>query len=698
MRPSRPAGAPHARSNGLRRGSALILVLLMTLAVAALAVAAIFMTSSAGLLSRFYDRERLFGLAAESGLELALSRLRTDQGYVLPDTGMTVVLSGVPVRDADGNAIAGASVFVYAMVTGDTAPSAPRTITLLARAYDAFGTRHVRRMDLLERSLTRFQLFVDSLPSSESFGPATVAGRVHSNGDWRSANNARYLDSVTAVGSILGSSVTYRDSVSGAREVPFPRDSTYAWLATIAASANLSHTPLGTGRTRLEFVAYDTDGDGLVEEDEQYVRVLQLNSSGAGFLEVNPTTSSGGGNTHHPYDNRIVQNQCGAFYRRSGRWHFLPVATHRTSWAQALISTVGAGDWPAAPANLGENTPRAAKAVLEQPTSRCYPAGSPYLVNTERMTMADGTISGTASSNNFPWGTRGGAATRYGGSDTTFTRVIRTCDLDNTGECVGDNAGPFGTWLSFGGTADAALPDSMRAAHWPVAAARNAASQGVVNISGDVSVSGTVVGAVTLRVGGAATIIDRLAYATDPNDPSIESCRDRLGIIATGDILGANSVLTRVRRFGTTGGGPMAGSPARYLLHLGGEPRLTVHGHLLSTGGTVGATLTGLSLSGANGAAWSCATPGGSTATLGGCLAHTGSAAMRVYRAPFNGFDGHHPYPAPDRCSEVGRRPPFYPAGAGYTVLRTLEIQASRANTNARIEALLRALRGAALN
>ena len=38
-----------------RKGSALILVLLMTLAVAALAVAAIFMSSSAGLLSRFYD-------------------------------------------------------------------------------------------------------------------------------------------------------------------------------------------------------------------------------------------------------------------------------------------------------------------------------------------------------------------------------------------------------------------------------------------------------------------------------------------------------------------------------------------------------------------------------------------------------------------------------------------------------------------
>jgi hypothetical protein len=41
-----------------RKGSALILVLIMTLSLAGLAISAIYLSSSAGLLSRYYDRER----------------------------------------------------------------------------------------------------------------------------------------------------------------------------------------------------------------------------------------------------------------------------------------------------------------------------------------------------------------------------------------------------------------------------------------------------------------------------------------------------------------------------------------------------------------------------------------------------------------------------------------------------------------
>ena len=39
-----------------RRGSALILVLIMTLSLAGLAISAIYLSSSAWLLSRYYDR------------------------------------------------------------------------------------------------------------------------------------------------------------------------------------------------------------------------------------------------------------------------------------------------------------------------------------------------------------------------------------------------------------------------------------------------------------------------------------------------------------------------------------------------------------------------------------------------------------------------------------------------------------------
>ena len=126
-----------------RRGSALILVLMMTLAVAGLSIAAIFMSSSAGLLSAFYDRERDYRLAADAALEIARTRLRRDTALVIPDTGMRVLLSGYQVRDAQGVVLPRVRVNVYAATTGDTTGAFLPFITLLAQAYDAGGTRHV---------------------------------------------------------------------------------------------------------------------------------------------------------------------------------------------------------------------------------------------------------------------------------------------------------------------------------------------------------------------------------------------------------------------------------------------------------------------------------------------------------------------------------------------------------------------------
>lgn len=97
-----------------RRGSALILVLLMTLAIAGLSIAAIFMSSSANLLSAFYDKEREYRLAAESALEMVRSRLERDSSFAIPDTGMRQVLAGLQVRDASGAVIPRVRVNLYA--------------------------------------------------------------------------------------------------------------------------------------------------------------------------------------------------------------------------------------------------------------------------------------------------------------------------------------------------------------------------------------------------------------------------------------------------------------------------------------------------------------------------------------------------------------------------------------------------------
>ena len=132
---------------------------------------------------------------------------------------------------------------------------------------------------------------------------------------------------------------------------------------------------------------------------------------------------------------------------------------------------------------------------------------------------------------------------------------------------------------------------------------------------------------------------------------------------------------------------------------MGPAERFALHGYLLSTGGTIGVEAPD-ELIGSNSDAIDCPGPTGNSSASGGCFAHTGSAAMRFYSAPFTGNNrgGMRPFPTPDRCMLTGRRPPFFPGGVGFTVLRTMELEPARANTNTKIEALLRSLRGRNLN
>ena len=172
--------------SGRRRGSALILVLLMTLAVAALAVAAIFMSSSANLLSRFYDKERQFVYAAQSGLDRVVSRLSLDTTFAISSTTPTSALDLTTLATAAGAALDGVTVRVWAARTGDTTSSGPITISLLAQVADASGTRFVRRLDLRQLHFGQWALISNT--GNQSANPfansSLVAGRVHSNDDW----------------------------------------------------------------------------------------------------------------------------------------------------------------------------------------------------------------------------------------------------------------------------------------------------------------------------------------------------------------------------------------------------------------------------------------------------------------------------------------------------------------------------------
>jgi hypothetical protein len=683
----------------------------MTLAVAALSIAAIFMTSSAGLLSRFYDKEREYRLAAESALELTRARLTYDSTIAIPDTGMIQLASGLTVPEASGATSSVVSVNVYAAVTGDTTGYFLPHVSLIATAYDAFGTRHVRRMDLQRESFSRYTLFTDSFPSgsSNTFGPGTVAGRVHSNGDWRSGSSAAtagiYKDSVTARGTFSGTATFETGSFGGVPRVPYPRDSTYAWMTALASAGNLSLAPVsGTGvgwrqGTRLEFVAFDTDGDTTITENEGFVRVFDLAADAdTSRLKVSLEPSDWYILYYaKDWKEPIVQNQCGAFYYRGGKWQFFPVAVHRTAWARPIIQQQGNPNYPSVnPSDMSGMdgyTYAEVAAILAQPTARCFPSGSPYLANTERFTNTSGVVTGT-DADSIPFGVLGG----YGGTDTTFTPRARTCTINTTtvvggndGRCASGTIATLGSWRAFGGTAVTGIATTIRQGNelpylWPLGGARNPTSRGVMRVTGGpLFVSGTLRGRLTLVVDGSVHIIEAVRQVNSPSDPSSVACTDQLGIVAQSDILVTDGALTRARRIATLF--------ASFWRHLGPSRDVSIHATMMSLTGTVGLQEP----SSASGSAVACPQDG-SANSAGGCYRLTGGAIMRRYTPLFDGsntgmrWDG-----TADRCQNTNRRPPFFPLTNRYTRVRTLEIEPSDANNPTKIRALLMRLKGKTL-
>ncbi len=695
-----------------RRGSALILVLLMTLAVAALAVAAIFMSSSAGLLSRFYDREREYRLAAESVLEITRSRLARSTTIAVPDTGMVQLASGLQLLDANGVALSRVSANIYAAVTGDTSTTGMPSISVIAQVYDGNGTRYVRRMDLRRESFSRYQMFVDSFPTGLTFGPGIVTGRVHTNGVWRSgtgvATDQVYRDTVAAVGGFSGVG-TYLDSLNGVSRIAYPRDSTYPRMTTLSNTANLTVAPVtGSGAgwvrgTRVEFVAFDADADATIEVGEGYARVFDLATNADTSrlrVSVDPT-SIYAGFFAKPWSDVSVQNQCGAFYFRSGRWQFFPIATHRAAWASTIIQATGGSNFPSinnpTMNSMDDSTIASTTVILSQSTARCFPAGSPYLMPTERLTNNSCAITGT-NADVYPYGTAASgcfpSGTRYGGQDTTFTVHVRTCGVRANGLCSGGASVALGSWRAFGGTAITGIASSVRQANelsylWPISKPSNANSAGVMRITGNVFLSGRVRGVITVMVDGSPRIIEPLTQVNDPASSDTQACTDQIGLVAVGDILVANSALTRARRIG---GNPPTQT---FVRHLGGSRDLQIHGQLMSLTGTVGAESYATAAIASN--AFSC--PDAVTAnSASGCFRLVGGAAMQRYTPLHSGgTSGFRWAGLSDRCSVSGSRPPLFPLTSRYTLRRTLEIAPTQANNPTKIRAILMSLKGRVL-
>jgi len=735
----------HSRTHSpARRGSTLILVLVMTLSLAGLAVSAILLTSSSSLVQRYYDKEKEYRLYAQAAIARVKSTVQRDTTVTIPSDTAYRALTAVTIADAAGDTNTTIRVNAYAAYTGGTGGTYIPFLTLMAQAYDTLGVRSVQRLDLQSESFSRFGMFVDSFPKTVELEVGQhIHGPVYGNRDWSSSNTSPgpdYYDTVSVVGTVSGKA-NYHGiaAVESAKRIKWPTTGTpdITLLSTLASAGNLSFTPAsgtsgaicapkpaagapgpidlsgqlaatiatctanvgyaGSGAainatrgSRLRFRPVDVNNNGTYDASEGFFEIFDL---AAGMdtaslrADLPKTTGS--------FSNIVTMNQCGLMTTIAGMKEFFPVSRFRELWVQTRVQLSTAPVVTLADATtMGGKadqlpTDAAVNKILSYGNgySRCFPAGSPYLMLAERYVNAACAIDSSTASTPWGWGAAGatcGAAVQYGGRDTTFTVNARRCSIKDSGVC---SAAQFrlGNWKAFGGTNSASPPASVIVARevpylWPISSAYNSVSQGVISATaGPLYVSDTLRGYATLYVNGALVLTDDVVYDKDPVDPAAY-CRNMLGLISAQSMSIANNALN----FPRPDVGPVA---FRFL----GTPNFTLHATTMALSGssTVEDSTVALVMSPAitcNGAN-----------TSGGCLNQTGGMITKIWQPTHtNAGTGLIRNLMQDPCQDrdANRRPPFFPLTGRYVDYKAYEAYSRTTSTWPMIKTYYSRLRG----
>jgi hypothetical protein len=733
----------------------------MTLSMAGLAISAVLLTSSSSLVQRYYDKDKDFRLYARAAISLVKAQAQRDTTFTFITDSAYQALTASTIADASGTSSAPIKVNAWAGYTGDTAGTYIPFLTVMSQAYDTLGVRSVQRLDLQSEALSRYQFFVDTfLPNTALASGIHMRGRSHGNRNWVSAATpgTTYYDTLSAGASTISGTSVYTNTVAvtSAKRIKWPTATTLASLQTLATAGSLNFaqvassnssaysggryisgdaTNASTARrgTRVRFRAVDVDNDGTYDPEEGFIQVFDLaagidtsalradlttaSSETSRPTDCNGTNSQTGGSTGTCRSTTIL-NQCGLMVTISGRKEFFPVARFREAWVQTRVrlSTapiISAADVAIMGSSLGspdETDTTAVKKILSYGVgySRCFPAGSPYLMLTERYHTAAACAAVDSTTGDYypyAWGGPGACTSqRYGGQDTTFTVNVRRCYIRGTsGQCYDDGSNyglqRLGSWRAFGGTSTASPPASVLQAVetpylWPLSTTYNAASRGVIYASGvtPIFVSDTVRGFVTLYAHGRIVLVDDLVYDKDPT-ASDAKCRNMLGIIADTSIKIANSPINFPRR------DPAATATYRFL----GTPNYNLHGFALAL-----STTTSTSSSASIRAHGTVAVEdsssnavGGLTcngvSTSGGCWFHTGGAIMKVYHQSTGAAGtGLLRSLTVDPCAamENNRRPPFFPLTGRFLDYKAYELDPRTTSTWTMIKSAFAALRG----
>ena len=273
------------------RGMALVMVMLITVAVAALAAGAIFLTSSANLISKGQEREEDMRNAADAGIEIGRSALNGTP-TLFPDTGYVTLFANQPVNDASGNPIPNVTRSIYVGPTGSSTGQYGIFGSVLSVINDQSGAVVVRRGELAQESFAKYAYYTNSEGSGICFGNMDqIYGPMHTNDDMCIySSGARFHSTVEVAGTITGANYGIFDVgyIAHGAVIPLPTAPNLAKIATYATMGGMNFTaPTGgsatsayQSRLRIEFVALDLDGDSRVTgPNEGFFRVYMDTAS-----------------------------------------------------------------------------------------------------------------------------------------------------------------------------------------------------------------------------------------------------------------------------------------------------------------------------------------------------------------------------------------------------------------------------------
>jgi len=522
-----------------RRGSALILTLVLALTLASLATSAIYLGGNEQILANSYDQEHDMRYAADAVLAMGKSKLNSDP-YAAPDSGYTTVTNNATMLGADGTAIPGITVSMYLGPTSSNTGQFGRFASVVAVARNQAGAQVVRRLELAQESFARFAYWSNRETNNGSViyfnNNDQLWGPVWSNDQINiGSGGARFHGTVGTATGIAGAGYGTFDVGYSVNQKPItlPSNTTLSALAGYASSGGFNFSAPNSNavdqtRMRIEFVARPYNGG------TGGVAGLPINGVDDGFFRVYIGKSGPwvrGDSTPDNCGATYVFTNSGTGLGSPSRPAFVPVSENTRAWFKAALTNSGNYTSSVVTSLTSGNTSTLTANVLKQASARCYLGGDPNLrAVSYRSQPGSAYTSDTV-----------GMATKTGAQILAVAQKIAG---DSTTFYPGTTTNTMGYWMPYAG----ALAHQLTSL-WPVEApylfplyrGLNPGTKGVIHVSGTTGVSGTLRGRVTLYATGSVAILRDTKYVTDP---SLNNCTaDMLGIIASNDIFVADNAL-----------------------------------------------------------------------------------------------------------------------------------------------------------